>query len=106
LPAEVGIRDFHVTGVQTCALPIFVRRVDIGLMMLVVMKLERLGRHIGLKRIVGIRKFRELEGGHGGLSVLGGWNYVPNAYRLGKIGRASCREGVEVLRLGVDGGQG
>src|SRR5690606_18493330 len=24
--AEDGIRDFHVTGVQTCALPIFVRR--------------------------------------------------------------------------------
>src|SRR5690606_39563874 len=23
--AEVGIRDFHVTGVQTCALPIFNR---------------------------------------------------------------------------------
>src|SRR5690606_39410515 len=25
--AEDGIRDFHVTGVQTCALPIFLRRV-------------------------------------------------------------------------------
>src|SRR5690606_39605256 len=24
--AEDGIRDFHVTGVQTCALPIFARR--------------------------------------------------------------------------------
>src|SRR5690606_40186522 len=24
LQAEVGIRDFHVTGVQTCALPIWV----------------------------------------------------------------------------------
>src|SRR5690606_40514052 len=24
--AEDGIRDFHVTGVQTCALPIFCRR--------------------------------------------------------------------------------
>src|SRR5690606_40831708 len=23
---EDGIRDFHVTGVQTCALPIFIRR--------------------------------------------------------------------------------
>src|SRR5690606_40331573 len=23
-----GIRDFHVTGVQTCALPIFVKQVD------------------------------------------------------------------------------
>src|SRR6266511_6020362 len=26
--AEDGIRDFHVTGVQTCALPIFDPRVD------------------------------------------------------------------------------
>src|SRR5690606_40350610 len=26
--AEDGIRDFHVTGVQTCALPISVRRVN------------------------------------------------------------------------------
>src|SRR5690606_40759464 len=25
-PAEDGIRDFHVTGVQTCALPISIRR--------------------------------------------------------------------------------
>src|SRR5690606_41196476 len=25
-PAEDGIRDFHVTGVQTCALPIFTLR--------------------------------------------------------------------------------
>src|SRR5690606_40767914 len=26
--AEDGIRDFHVTGVQTCALPIYVKRVE------------------------------------------------------------------------------
>src|SRR5690606_40680347 len=26
--AEDGIRDFHVTGVQTCALPIYVRLLD------------------------------------------------------------------------------
>src|SRR5690606_39553125 len=27
--AEDGIRDFHVTGVQTCALPIFTRSPDL-----------------------------------------------------------------------------
>src|SRR5690606_40955459 len=27
--AEDGIRDFHVTGVQTCALPIWIRHFDI-----------------------------------------------------------------------------
>src|SRR5690606_40609896 len=26
--AEDGIRDFHVTGVQTCALPIFIKRLE------------------------------------------------------------------------------
>src|SRR5690606_40835772 len=32
--AEDGIRDFHVTGVQTCALPIFVdpKGIDVGLL--------------------------------------------------------------------------
>src|SRR5690606_40072457 len=28
--AEDGIRDFHVTGVQTCALPISARHVQLG----------------------------------------------------------------------------
>src|SRR5690606_41186495 len=28
--AEVGIRDFHVTGVQTCALPIFKEQAEKG----------------------------------------------------------------------------
>src|SRR5690606_40278253 len=28
--AEDGIRDFHVTGVQTCALPIFIHRPTAG----------------------------------------------------------------------------
>src|SRR5690606_3536524 len=28
--AEDGIRDFHVTGVQTCALPIYMSGVDLG----------------------------------------------------------------------------
>src|SRR5690606_39408644 len=28
--AEDGIRDFHVTGVQTCALPIWARKLRVG----------------------------------------------------------------------------
>src|SRR5437660_8027960 len=31
--AEDGIRDGHVTGVQTCALPIFQRQVGVGIML-------------------------------------------------------------------------
>src|SRR5690606_5403789 len=38
--AEDGIRDFHVTGVQTCALPILTERT----------------REIGLLRAVGLKK--------------------------------------------------
>src|SRR5690606_39442094 len=30
--AEDGIRDFHVTGVQTCALPIFVATAAVGVL--------------------------------------------------------------------------
>src|SRR5690606_40123173 len=30
IQAEDGIRDFHVTGVQTCALPILVNRMNRG----------------------------------------------------------------------------
>ena len=41
-----------------------VQHVHVGLVMLVVMILERLGRHIGLKRIIGIRKLHQFEG-HG-----------------------------------------
>src|SRR5207253_8453544 len=89
--AEDGIRDGHVTGVQTCALPILIRRHAVGHCLSKGAKLDSAGEYLyfppgllegdklhftnyeGRKtyvRVVGVRKFR-------------------------KIGRASCRERVE-----------
>src|SRR5690606_40733631 len=86
--AEDGIRDFHVTGVQTCALPISGddagggrlqevardRRVD--------QQADLLARHAA----VGDRLLGGQGGGLGGLHVA-----LPQPP---EIGRASCRERV------------
>src|SRR5690606_40922038 len=89
--AEDGIRDFHVTGVQTCALPIYelspfvahvdrhrrreqaVQRLD--------ERLEGVGRSVGRRPVPGDSpaRHRRPEG-----PLL--------AHRYRKIGRASCRE--------------
>src|SRR5256885_10648918 len=83
--AEDGIRDYKVTGVQTCALPIFARLVlALDLLVVPVDLRERerdllLGlhphHHVDLLRIDG----RELDG---------------PAQSIDEIGRASCRERV------------
>src|SRR5207302_5661336 len=99
--AEDGIRDFHVTGVQTCALPIFGQwkgRLDlfpwIGAAVAAV-----IGAHIlpaGWHIIAGGSPAARSE--HGAM--------VSDATAAGvvlllKIGRASCRERVEVSVVGV-----
>src|SRR5690606_40807769 len=94
--AEDGIRDFHVTGVQTCALPIF---------------------HVISELVAGqtpstktAKTFlSELSDRKKFLVVLGrediaAWKSVQNLEfvhpiapdQLNKIGRASCRERVEI----------
>src|SRR5690606_30520222 len=50
---------------------------DIGVVVLVVMELERFGRHVGLQRIVGVGKVRQLES-HRSL-LLSGWGKAPPA---------------------------
>src|SRR5690606_39892936 len=89
--AEDGIRDFHVTGVQTCALPICIR-------------IHVPGRH-GRLCDPGIHT----TGGrwHGGaccstiLSASGRGPFLRGGRRNGgrKIGRASCRERVSVAEV-------
>src|SRR5690606_40106436 len=78
--AEDGIRDFHVTGVQTCALPILA---------------TALGQALGAKLQPAARVPRRLPAGRwrayagdlaGAFATL-----TPVAVRL-EIGRASCRE--------------
>src|SRR5262249_56788048 len=74
--AEDGIRDWSVTGVQTCALPIYSaapRRREAG---------------------------RPLEAGAGSPVQGGGWLRGDPPPRVRKIGRASCRERVEISVVG------
>src|SRR5690606_39302837 len=100
-----GIRDFHVTGVQTCALPIYhgVRPLRI------------------LKAVIDNLMSGDLLGGQGGStitqqviknSVLVQEKSIPRKVKewilairleqvLSKIGRASCRERVEIWAVGV-----
>src|SRR5690625_7351243 len=80
--AEDGIRDGHVTGVQTCALPISVIEVGVDVAnatMVVLLDAERFG----------ISQLHQLRGriGRGGLPGL--CLLVSGSE---EIGRASCRE--------------
>src|SRR5690606_41150107 len=89
--AEDGIRDFHVTGVQTCALPM---SLIVTFMIICTAVRNILERQIGEKSSRDlqygiIRKIREL-----------GFSYFEknsSGEILSKIGRASCRERVEYL---------
>src|SRR5690606_39508509 len=74
--AADGIRDFHVTGVQTCALPIFGRA---ELPARVTMRREQLVGYVSevRKRLDDLRRDR--------IYVEGGFDAA------GAVGRASCR---------------
>src|SRR5207302_4604039 len=73
--AEDGIRDFHVTGVQTCALPILIA---------IPLTANPMMRAIGARRSEAafIAQLRPM--------------VSPSTEIIGKIGRASCREMVEM----------
>src|SRR5256885_4604435 len=84
--AEDGIRDYKVTGVQTCALPIFLVP-------------ERVGTGVGCCH--GALRRRSVDGGRRGHSarlpsdVYKKYSKSRSVRRRGrKIGRASCRERV------------
>src|SRR5690606_40400181 len=89
--AEDGIRDFHVTGVQTCALPIYTARITVW-------RGERqavlTGSSLGAGRILvtGIDGFPvEVTGAYTTL-VLVAHDQPGIVAHVAKIGRASCRE--------------
>src|SRR5690606_40442611 len=95
--AEDGIRDFHVTGVQTCALPISI--VDY----LKVPPEEILIAHDELDLPIGEARFK-FGGGHGGHNGLRDViTHIGNDFwRLRiEIGRASCRERREEWGTGI-----
>src|SRR5207302_8103506 len=90
--AEDGIRDFHVTGVQTCALPI-----SVPIRWSVLYGLNPMAGVIEVYRwaLLGAGDF---PAGSLALSVLVGSLVLAGGVQ---IGRASCRERVEMAVVGV-----
>src|SRR5690606_39440103 len=93
--AEDGIRDFHVTGVQTCALPILI--VDLryntgGYVNTAIYLNNKIINSAGNGKLMfsyEVNKNLELERKNGSL------DFVPENF---KIGRASCRKESGALR--------
>src|SRR5690606_40979741 len=98
--AEDGIRDFHVTGVQTCALPIFPR----SFLLLRV----RIPCKMALRRLRPRRRRAQLRSPRAASPASGTRAFPARAVASPRrrpvsareIGRASCRE--RVSNLGVD----
>src|SRR5690606_40698560 len=100
--AEDGIRDFHVTGVQTCALPISISRV------------RRAGRtRVDTRASTGksAGSTKSLTAGRWAQRIqvrrdqpCQGAPAYQGELKLNEIGRASCRERVEGAVGGVAGG--
>src|SRR5690606_39974205 len=94
--AEDGIRDFHVTGVQTCALPISTSPRSTS-----TVRPSRAssangssgeGRGLGVIAGLSVRAALTQQDRLGGGLLQGIANTPPSA---GEIGRAACREGGE-----------
>src|SRR5690606_39445480 len=92
--AEDGIRDFHVTGVQTCALPIFGRRALIR---------NSLIGALVLTPIPAIAMFRDLAPADNPVELFKETLWAKNTRLVRdpsgtpiKIGSASCREAVSI----------
>src|SRR5690606_39783444 len=93
---EDGIRDFHVTGVQTCALPISMAPgVDIGIS-------DRNRKTISqdLAQFLSDSFTLYLKTHNFHWNVTGPMFNSLHAMFMDQIGRASCRERVEVLEVG------
>src|SRR5262249_58591663 len=86
--AEDGIRDWSVTGVQTCALPIF----EVAAL--------RDGFNLTWEAAKG-QEFTIVTDSCGSAYEEQATSNPTAAYGVGEIGRASCRERVEVSGVGV-----
>src|SRR5206468_4979462 len=95
--AEDGIRALIVTGVQTCALPIY--DINPGDAVLLVIEDDPHYARIllGLARDKG---FKGIVANKGAQGLAMARQYHPAAISLDKIGRASCRERADVSVLG------
>src|SRR5690606_40474641 len=99
--AEDGIRDFHVTGVQTCALPIYfsINFLNWALkIILFVMVITQLGfQTTSLLAALGAAGLAI------GLALQGSLSNLAGGVLIIQIGRASCREGGESGEGAVSG---
>src|SRR3712207_9577925 len=86
--AEDGIRDIGVTGVQTCALPICATGGAVGFALLAAVTLDGIPENLAL----GV----SLVGDGGSLVLLVAIFFSNLPESLVEIGRASCRESVEI----------
>src|SRR5690606_41164252 len=89
--AEDGIRDFHVTGVQTCALPISRRRAARAAQPLI---------RSGPSSVASVHSDTATGKAPTALRVKTPPRHK-HAPSVGQIGRASCRERVEIAGGGV-----
>src|SRR5690606_39290778 len=101
--AEDGIRDFHVTGVQTCALPILTMPLDTTLVFITSSREGATGDHsIFYSRrnpsgwtVPALAAVINNEHSNGAASI------TPGGEALYQIGRASCRDSGEVPAAAV-----
>src|SRR5690606_41190889 len=98
------IRDFHVTGVQTCALPILPVGTYGTVKAMAPNELLEIGSQIVLGNTfhLWLRPGTEIIQAHNGLHGFMQWNKPiltdSGGFQVFKIGRASCRERVETGR--------
>src|SRR5690606_39896364 len=89
--AEDGIRDFHVTGVETCALPISLYSIRWTRSHLSPLRAPSMRRGPSPRfTIVAVKKSRRRPSG-----AVPIWRSAIGAKARSEIGRASCRERVE-----------
>src|SRR5690606_39971760 len=97
--AEDGIRDFHVTGVQTCALPIFlVSSVGGGVAEVDPADPDHVTRYSRLNGMIDDQVWSVMEDREG--NVWFGQNGGLSRLRF-EIGRASCRERAWEVEVGA-----
>src|SRR5699024_11242335 len=94
--AEDGIRDRNVTGVQTCALPIFERTI----IMVKIVRSIQITINFGILTGISVAKIQGMSAEKNRIAdtdTTAVTNFVINgASTTSKIGRASCRESVKI----------
>src|SRR5207253_5628602 len=104
--AEDGIRDGHVTGVQTCALPISSSTTRSAAPHCVQRRRSRRATHLCPVYRDGARQTGSRAGESGHATFVAGLVETRHLCdSAGKIGRASCRERVEVMEVAVSVGK-